>query len=134
MKKPALAPHVGKRTKHKLAYLISPTLCSELFSSPFIFLSRGYSSVGRAPALQAGCQGFESPCLQAKRGDLVRLTKSLMERRPSRQSPCLQAKRGGLASNAKPNQERSPRRSIPLPPMRSVQFTVFSIGSVKLNH
>jgi hypothetical protein len=24
---------------------------------------RGYSSVGRAPALQAGCQGFESPCL-----------------------------------------------------------------------
>ena len=25
---------------------------------------RGHSSVGRAPALQAGCQGFESPCLQ----------------------------------------------------------------------
>ena len=24
---------------------------------------RGYSSVGRAPALQAGCLGFESPCL-----------------------------------------------------------------------
>ncbi len=24
---------------------------------------RGHSSVGRAPALQAGCQGFESPCL-----------------------------------------------------------------------
>ncbi len=23
----------------------------------------GHSSVGRAPALQAGCQGFESPCL-----------------------------------------------------------------------
>src|ERR1700704_633188 len=27
-------------------------------------LVRGHSSVGRAPALQAGCQGFESPCLQ----------------------------------------------------------------------
>ena len=26
---------------------------------------RGHSSVGRAPALQAGCQGFESPCLQS---------------------------------------------------------------------
>jgi hypothetical protein len=26
--------------------------------------SGGHSSVGRAPALQAGCQGFESPCLQ----------------------------------------------------------------------
>ncbi len=25
---------------------------------------RGHSSVGRAPALQAGCQEFESPCLQ----------------------------------------------------------------------
>src|SRR5438477_2657444 len=27
------------------------------------FPNRGHSSVGRAPALQAGCQGFESPCL-----------------------------------------------------------------------
>ena len=26
--------------------------------------ARGHSSVGRAPALQAGCQGFESPYLQ----------------------------------------------------------------------
>ena len=26
---------------------------------------RGHSSVGRAPALQAGCQGFESPCLHS---------------------------------------------------------------------
>jgi hypothetical protein len=26
---------------------------------------RGHSSVGRAPALQAGSQGFESPCLQS---------------------------------------------------------------------
>ena len=25
----------------------------------------GHSSVGRAPALQAGSQGFESPCLQS---------------------------------------------------------------------
>lgn len=28
---------------------------------------RGHSSVGRAPALQAGCQGFESPCLQSRK-------------------------------------------------------------------
>ncbi len=28
-------------------------------------VTRGHSSVGRAPALQAGCQGFESPCLHA---------------------------------------------------------------------
>ena len=28
-------------------------------------LVRGHSSVGRAPALQAGSQGFESPCLQS---------------------------------------------------------------------
>src|SRR5438552_15188215 len=28
-------------------------------------ISRGHSSVGRAPALQAGSQGFESPCLQS---------------------------------------------------------------------
>jgi hypothetical protein len=26
-------------------------------------IHRGHSSVGRAPALQAGSQGFESPCL-----------------------------------------------------------------------
>jgi len=31
--------------------------------------SRGHSSVGRAPALQAGCQGFESPCLQIPQVD-----------------------------------------------------------------
>ena len=30
--------------------------------------SRGHSSVGRAPALQAGSQGFESPCLQSPLG------------------------------------------------------------------
>src|SRR6476620_10877038 len=28
---------------------------------------RGHSSVGRAPALQAGSQGFESPCLHSRR-------------------------------------------------------------------
>src|ERR1043166_8081311 len=28
----------------------------------------GHSSVGRAPALQAGSQGFESPCLQSLQG------------------------------------------------------------------
>ena len=27
----------------------------------------GYSSVGRAPALQAGCPGFESLCLHQRR-------------------------------------------------------------------
>jgi hypothetical protein len=29
-------------------------------------IHRGHSSVGRAPALQAGSQGFESPCLHFK--------------------------------------------------------------------
>src|SRR5438067_8891375 len=32
--------------------------------NPQLFI-RGHSSVGRAPALQAGSQGFESPCLQS---------------------------------------------------------------------
>ena len=32
-------------------------------------LQRGCSSVGRAPALQAGCQEFESPHLQLSRPD-----------------------------------------------------------------
>ena len=31
-------------------------------------IPRGHSSVGRAPALQAGSQGFESPCLQSLQG------------------------------------------------------------------
>jgi hypothetical protein len=31
-------------------------------------IHRGHSSVGRAPALQAGSQGFESPCLQGLKG------------------------------------------------------------------
>ena len=35
------------------------------FDNPQFF--RGHSSVGRAPALQAGSQGFESPCLQSQR-------------------------------------------------------------------
>ena len=42
---------------------------SAAYSGTILFF-RGHSSVGRAPALQAGCQGFESPCLHAKR-DLV---------------------------------------------------------------
>src|SRR5437764_15225732 len=33
-----------------------------------VLLVRGHSSVGRAPALQAGSQGFESPCLQSLQG------------------------------------------------------------------
>src|SRR5207248_6688640 len=33
----------------------------------------GHSSVGRAPALQAGCQGFESPCLQSPAGREARI-------------------------------------------------------------
>src|SRR5205823_14978275 len=33
-----------------------------------VLLVRGHSSVGRAPALQAGSQGFESPCLQSPQG------------------------------------------------------------------
>ena len=33
--------------------------------------NRGHSSVGRAPALQAGCQEFESPCLHHRRSDTM---------------------------------------------------------------
>jgi hypothetical protein len=36
-------------------------ITASIYHLPF---SRGHSSVGRAPALQAGSQGFESPCLQ----------------------------------------------------------------------
>ena len=37
-------------------------------SSNLVFRSRGISSVGRAPALQAGCQEFESPILHSRKG------------------------------------------------------------------
>src|ERR1700751_3402123 len=37
---------------------------SQLSTINYELSSRGHSSVGRAPALQAGSQGFESPCLQ----------------------------------------------------------------------
>src|ERR1043166_3303400 len=33
---------------------------------------RGHSSVGRAPALQAGSQGFESPCLHFRKAKMSR--------------------------------------------------------------
>lgn len=36
---------------------------SRQFDPDPVYHIGGYSSVGRAPALQAGCQGFESPCL-----------------------------------------------------------------------
>src|SRR5215472_15625610 len=61
-----------------------PTRCSSHLNNAFGFgdllrlqsatgklhsavLSGGHSSVGRAPALQAGSQGFESPCLQPRK-------------------------------------------------------------------
>ena len=37
----------------------------------------GYSSVGRAPALQAGCQEFESPCLHQVTGSVAQLVRAL---------------------------------------------------------
>jgi putative endonuclease len=40
--------------------------------SEFGIRQRGHSSVGRAPALQAGCQGFESPCLQSSLAAVVK--------------------------------------------------------------
>jgi hypothetical protein len=39
--------------------------CNPLCSVYHLQSWRGHSSVGRAPALQAGSQGFESPCLQS---------------------------------------------------------------------
>ena len=47
-----------------LAQLVEQVFCKDQVagSSP-VNGSRGISSVGRAPALQAGCQEFESPIL-----------------------------------------------------------------------
>ena len=49
-------PRVGQ-----LLPLAFPSTLNHQLSTFF----RGHSSVGRAPALQAGSQGFESPCLQS---------------------------------------------------------------------
>ena len=46
---------------HKMPAPIAICDRQSTFRSSF----RGHSSVGRAPALQAGSQGFESPCLQS---------------------------------------------------------------------
>jgi hypothetical protein len=47
-----------------------------IFSQPSTINSklfqRGHSSVGRAPALQAGSQGFESPCLHFRAAKMSR--------------------------------------------------------------
>src|SRR2546423_7856877 len=46
---------------------MAPSVCiphSAFYNPQFL---RGHSSVGRAPALQAGSQGFESPCLQSQK-------------------------------------------------------------------
>ena len=45
-----------------------PSKLNVVGSNP-IFRSRGISSVGRAPALQAGCQEFESPILHSRKGN-----------------------------------------------------------------
>ena len=55
---PASTPETGVLPGE---YCISRSSIYHLQSS----ILRGHSSVGRAPALQAGCQGFESPCLQS---------------------------------------------------------------------
>ena len=46
----------------RLGAFAFPDLQSKICHLQFL---RGHSSVGRAPALQAGSQGFESPCLQS---------------------------------------------------------------------
>jgi hypothetical protein len=66
--------HSGERTRlacwptrprvGELLPLAFPSTLSHQLSTFF----RGHSSVGRAPALQAGSQGFESPCLQSPKG------------------------------------------------------------------
>ena len=57
----ACASRVGQRALAlaNFFHLLFPQL------STINYLQRGHSSVGRAPALQAGSQGFESPCLQS---------------------------------------------------------------------
>src|SRR5207248_9483316 len=54
------------RTRHPAFCFYS--LAIEIRQSKFGNSSWGHSSVGRAPALQAGSQGFESPCLQSLKG------------------------------------------------------------------
>src|SRR6266705_6586990 len=52
----------NRKTSHPAFrfYLLQSKIANRNSTIPL----RGHSSVGRAPALQAGSQGFESPCLQ----------------------------------------------------------------------
>ena len=53
----------NRQSKFENRHSATPTLVASTRKRS-VFL-RGHSSVGRAPALQAGSQGFESPCLHA---------------------------------------------------------------------
>jgi GIY-YIG catalytic domain len=56
------APHLPRRVARDARLPFAIANRKPTFASSFV---RGHSSVGRAPALQAGSQGFESPCLQS---------------------------------------------------------------------
>ena len=70
-----------------VAQLVEQVFCKDQVagSSP-VNGSRGISSVGRAPALQAGCQEFESPILHKRIGDI---RAHISERKKNRKTnPC----------------------------------------------
>src|SRR5205814_6193589 len=77
-------------------------------------IHRGHSSVGRAPALQAGSQGFESPCLQNLK--IVSAIGVSPEKFSSKKSP--KAKFGSekivsaSCRNQQAGSQRSPKRSV----------------------
>ena len=50
--------HSGRTARESVRFAVRVTVFS-------FNIKRGHSSVGRAPALQAGCQGFESPYLHS---------------------------------------------------------------------
>ena len=55
---------LANRCRHLACRICNP---KSAIYNPQSTIRRGHSSVGRAPALQAGSQGFESPCLQPRK-------------------------------------------------------------------
>jgi hypothetical protein len=56
-----------KQLKMKNVKLKMKNIQFSIFNFQFLILERGFSSVGRAPALQAGCQRFESANLHLEK-------------------------------------------------------------------
>ncbi len=59
------APRVRSHQLHSAIHHLQFTIHKWGIAISNFQIPRGHSSVGRAPALQAGSQGFESPCLHS---------------------------------------------------------------------